>query len=302
VKIIFIAKHGNGKCDDEGSIVYSLEQLGHEVYKVTETQANLSHVDGVHYDLCLFNHWDNLEAIDRIKIPKVFWYFDLVAWPDPAVAPRCQTRIRWMAEIIPRVDLGFCTDGDWVNKDKSGKLVRLTQGADPRTIGRGKQTLRNKFKILFTGMEKECGIGREKFVVEMRERYGYNFNHHEGRGGSGVYRYKLAHLIANTHIVVAPNAPVTDHYWSNRVYNALGYGAFLLHPYCETLDNQFMNGIHLETYRDMQELHDLIEEYLHKPEEMKRISESAINYTKKNHTYINRCETLINTVQERLGI
>ncbi len=69
---------------------------------------------------------------------------------------------------------------------------------------------------------------RESFIQEMRHRWGSRFHHVE----RGVHGAQLAELIARARVVVAPDSPVTDRYWSNRVYNALGLGAFLMHPSC----------------------------------------------------------------------
>ncbi|MDB4786238.1 glycosyltransferase [bacterium] len=301
MRVLYIGKHGNGKNDDEGSILYSLEQLGHTVTRITEVQGKFGKYDNNH-DLCLFNHWGDYEAIKKIQIPKVFWYFDLVNAVDKTVARRSRNRIEHMRNIIPLVDLGFCTDGDWVNQDKSGKLIRLTQGADPRKIGVGTQTINNKHKILFTGSSYRAGKDRQKFVWDMRNKYRHHFVHIEGNSESNSYGRDLADKVANSHIVVCPNTPVTDNYWSNRVYNALGFGAFVLHPYCKTLKEQYHDGTDLVMYHSMEDLHNKIEEYISDTYKMSLIGLLGLETTKKEHTYLHRCETLINTVKERLGI
>lgn len=302
MKILYVAKHGQSNSnDDEGAITHALNRLGHDVQLFNESEGY--RVVGTRGDLLLFHKWTT-DAVRILKLmkgsmPRVFWYFDLVDFLDPTLASRCQTRKAWMGDILPNVELGFCTDGDWVvASPHASRLIWLPQGADERVIGRGvvKDPLFS-IDILFTG-GKKGGRARESFVDELTCTYGPQvFTHIE----KGVHRRRMANLITCSKVVVAPDGPVTDRYWSNRVYNALGFGAFMIHPYCRMLADQYLDGKEILYYRDRVELHQMIHQALLSPDLRKTISEGGLQKTIQEHTYTHRCAQLIQTVQERLS-
>lgn len=299
MNIVYVAKHDSGGNDDEGAIHYALESLGHKVQRVREVMGHKApNVEG---DVCLFHKWEDVASIRRMPCPKVFWYFDLVEYEDPTLAKRNANRVAWMRRIVPAVDLGFCTDGDWVNKDQSGKLLRLLQGADVRYAGRGEgQDIDcdppiNTPPILLTGI-RNGGRLRSSFVDEMAITYGTSFQNVT----HGIHQQSLADLIARSRFIVAPDGPVTDHYWSNRVYNTLGFGGFLLHPYCATLTQHYHHGREIVYYANRRELHELIKQYWNAPEERLRIAMGGLDRTLREHTYTHRCRQLMNIIRERL--
>jgi hypothetical protein len=177
----------------------------------------------------------------------------------------------------------------------------LSQGADGRKIGFGKTKLKNgsateRVPILFTGGVRGCGVGRESFVNELTQRYGSRLYHVE----RGVYGTDLRDLIARSDIVVAPDAPVTSRYWSNRVYNALGFGAFLLHPWTFGLSQHYADENDLVYYSSRQDLYDKIDYYLTDPLRRSVIAHNGLAITRHEHLYLHRCERLITIVKERL--
>lgn len=308
MRIVYVANHKqHNSNDDEGAITYALQQLGHEVIPVMEKTGKKCLK--LKPDFFLFHKWSDFEAISRIQIPKVFWYFDLVDWPgDESLRSRCNARIGWMKITLSMVDLGFCTDGDWVRSatirsDTVGlnahKLIWLPQGADERVAGTTPNgSEQSRVPILFTGIGHRGGVERINFVHEMREKYGDKFTHIP----SGVYGASLRDLIARTDIVVCPDSPITDHYWSNRVYMAAGFGAFLLHPYTEGLEQHYTQGTDLDYYRSREELHRLIRFYNTYPSARVSIARQAQERTLREHTYRHRCAQLIETVKEKLKI
>jgi hypothetical protein len=309
MRIVFVAKHTNGGNDEESAITYALETLGHEVVRLEERKG--AKATGYKADLMLFLKYYNLDVLSRVNYPKAFWYFDLVTYPDPTLESRNTTRINWMREVLPLVDLGFCTDGSWVEKcdeqfahssDFTGtKLVWLPQGFDSRMVGVGEPWVPNErdklHEILFTGIGRGGGRGRERFVDAMVNRYKQSF-HHVTRGVHGT---ALKQLIRSSKVVVAPDSPVADRYWSNRVYLTLGYGGFLLHPFCSGLANHYEAGEELAFYGGMEDLYDKVAYYMARPEERHRVAENGMQRTLTQHTYLHRCRELVATVKGRLG-
>lgn len=298
MKILYIGKHNSGGNDDEGAISHALEVLGHKVERVHERMIHRTIHLTAGYDLCLFHHWNDPIRLRQLQCPRVFWYFDLVQYPDPTLEARCRTRVQWMNDVVPHVQLGFCTDGDWVRQDRSGKLVWLMQGADERIVGASLPPAHRHHPpadILFTGSVRNCGVGREQFLSDMILRYGTRFLHCT----RGSYRERLQHLISTIPIVVAPPTPLGPWYWSNRAYNALGFGAFLLHPFCQGITRHYEDGAELFLYKSQNELQDLIQTYLTDEAHRRDVASWGLLRTKREHLYRHRLEVLLEICRGR---
>lgn len=292
MRIVYVGKHGQANNDDEGSIVHALSELGHDVTPVQE--GNKYTGDG---DLLLFHHWNPAsDELYRYDMPKAFWCFDLIHQDEPAMHDRNERRERWAVRMEKLCDIGFMTDGGWLAKVGSDKLHHLTQGADGRIAGLVYNQFAANPELLFTGI-RNGGKTRESFVEEMKEHY---------RGGfrwetKGVYRGQLRDLMLGR-IVVCPDCPVGPRYWSNRVYVALGFGAFVIHPWCWKLLDHYTGGQEIVYYHNRADLHNKIAEYRARPDEMARIAEAGLQRTLREHLYLHRCAKLIQTVKEQLKI
>lgn len=300
MKFLYVARHNQRwSNDDEGSITSSLRMLGHEVVTIDEYQAEIRE-EG---DVLLFHKWCDPHQLKRLegKILRAFWYFDLVDFPDATLARRNLTRMNWMGRILPHVDLGFCTDGDWAARYPD-KLRVLRQGVD---LHHAKRAYTNLLLdkpvddvILFTGITKGGGV-RESFTQEMKSRYGERFC----QVPAGSHGSWLIDRVQSASIVVAPDGPITPRYWSNRVYLMLGSGAFLLHPYIQKLSKVYKDGEHLVYYRDREDLHRLIAIYSEKGAalERARIAFAGLTQTLLNRTYVNRCADLCQILGEKIN-
>lgn len=310
MKILYIAKHNSGGNDDEGAIAYALRKLGHEVYCWQESEAQ--RVVPMHSDFVLFHHWNNVDAIKRLRFPKVFWCFDLIHWPgDPSMAKRNNDRVLWAGTMTGQVVIGFMTDGDWVAEDRTGKLYWLPQGADERpeltynaiTMRPGPDDPKDPSAKFLTATEVTTDIlfvggvdyGRAGFITEMQTKYGEGFRYIK----SGCYGPALEYEIRRAKIVVAPDTPVTDRYWSNRIYNVLKHGGFLLHPYSKGLVEQF--GDSVEWYESRAQLHRLIGWALGLSDDPRRRHvQRTQEILNAKHLYRHRCEQLCGIVKEKL--
>jgi len=298
LKIIYLARHNNPfSNDDEGGIAGSLRELGHEVQCIDEQHIQLLDRPRVTGDFILFHHCKSFSFLQRNPIPKVFWCFDRIYWDSPKLATRNAQRVEWVNKATEISQLGFCTDGDWVQQDKTGKLVWLMQGFN-QYLPRVKNLNTNSNKILFIGGGRD--YGRDEFVSEMRQRYGDRFVHIP----KGAYKERLVSLIEDSAIVVAPPSPVTDRYWSNRLYVIMGIGGFLLHPRTQGITDDFDQDYGDITFYDStSDLHEWIEYYttkaVYEREEFRVKGQAQVL---AHHTYKDRCQTLITTIRERLGI
>lgn len=306
MKILYVARHDPQDNQDELAIGHALEQLGHEVTRVHELRRHRTEPlkDTGRFDFCLFHKWATVSEIAELRCPAAFWYFDMIR-PidgDATLSARSDSRVNWMRDVLalPNVVAGFCTDGDWVADDphRSGKLRWLMQGADERYVGFGTADPNYSGpEILFTGMINH-GARRASHVAHLRARYGDRF----GVLGDGGPKYRrhgraLADIFASTSVVVAPDGPNTDRYWSNRAYLSLGLGAYLLHPRCEGLLSHYRPE-ELTYYDTWAHLDKLIDYALGLPSEFRKMTaKRGLDRTMESNLYRHRCVDLVRQVQ-----
>lgn len=290
-RIAYVARHGKHDNCDEDAIGYCLEQLGCEVHRLPET-ASAKDVNGIFPDWCLFHKWENLDTIRRIRCRKAFWYFDLVDSDDWVLKQRSKVRREWLEVVMPLVDHGFLTDGDFAAKHG---MHWLMQGADPRNLGAGVAN-GEPIDVLFTGSIIHGGK-RTSFVEEMAATYGNRFVAFGHHARDRVHGRNMANLIARAKIVVAPDAPCTDNYWSNRIYLACGFGAFIMHPNCKKLSLHYAPGVDFIPYTSRPELHSLIDLYLTIPAARENTSYRALRRTEQANTYMHRCKELLEVLR-----
>lgn len=312
MKILYVAKHGSGGNDDEGAIAHALRTLGHSVRCVPEKDGGL--FSDTPTDLLLFHKWYDVAAVLRSKARvKAFWHFDLVRSDQWSRKDWEAERVAWIETMTAAVDVGFCTDGDWVDSyARSGRapgaarLVWLPQGADERVVGAGAKRGKD-IDVLYVGSWSHGG-GRASHIERLRARYGDRLRIVGGTRRTAAYGRVLADLIARSKVVVAPDSPVTDRYWSNRVYNMLGFGALLLHRYSAGLAEQYRDEEDLIFYRSRTACESWIDDVLDgRPVagynlggDPDRIPASGLRRTVENHLYRHRCEELIRVVGEVL--
>ncbi len=270
MKIVYYAGFSNKQRSDdtEGHIAHSLEKLGHEVECVQEGSSG--YFSG---DLFLF-HKAPIEDLKKVVFngPKVCWYFDKV-WDK---------RVKWMKDALEWADKIYITDGGWVKNNPNEKFEILYQGIGD-DLSKG---VRRDFegKIVFTG---EVYGERYEFVQLLNAIYESDFKVY-----CRAFNQVLRDLCVSIPIFVAPKFPSDDHYWSSRVYQTIGSGGFLIHPYCSDLAKEYEDGKEIVYYRNNDELKEKIDYYLAHPEERERIRMAGYEKTIKNYTYTQRIKQL----------
>lgn len=288
MRVLYVCRTDGGDNDDEGAIAHALEVLGHTVVRIDE-RGKIPNSQG---DLCLFHKTSRFAELERLNMPKVFWFFDLVDGSyDPSLAERSKHRVQWMQSATAVCHRGFCTDGDWVKQDKTGKLRWLMQGADERTL-HAPAPRDVDYPIAFFGM-KHHGRKRAEHFDAINARYGSVF-FHLGAGGprTRVHKIALADALSRCAIALALDGPSSDSYWSNRVYLTLGLGGFMLHPACAKLREQFAHH-ELVTYNDRAHCDMLIDYFLERPEERLARAVAGHKAVVERHLYRHRVEELL---------
>lgn len=296
MRILYVAKHNSGGNDDEGAIAHAFTQLGHEVERIHEDRAKGIYCDDtVKFDFCLFHKWQDLFTMKELasKMPLVCWYFDLVEYPDPTLVARNMQRFEYMERLLGITRAIFATDGDWA--ERNGQF-HLPQGADERFVGIDNVT--SKYPVVLITASRKGGQGRDAFFTEM-QNFGTTSGHVVEFHYRGLHGQVLRQAIANAKVCVAPSHPVTDRYWSNRVYNTLGFGGILLHPWSLGLAEIFLHNDHLFYYNDPAEMHDHIANILKMSyEDQIRVRMNGLREIKRRHLYRHRCERMIQCLSQ----
>ena len=298
MRILYVAKHGSGDNDDEGAIAFALEKLGHQVVRVSEESSNLHLVSA---DFCLFHKGFDVVKIIALRIPKVFWYFDLIKSKDHSLDSRLLPREAWVNEVLPHCLCGFCSDGDYVARVSSFKLLHLMQGCDERAAWDGNRTGELfPFPIVFPGSPR-VGTERRNHIEALRRRYPTSFSVVGESTKIRRHGSKLSRILVYAKITIAPIGPTSDRYWSNRIYLVTSLGGFLIHPRCSLLEEHYTEGEEIVCYKSIPESFDKIDYYLTHDEERERIRVAGWKRALASNTYYHRCKYLISQVESRMA-
>jgi hypothetical protein len=84
-----------------------------------------------------------------------------------------------------------------------------------------------------------------------------------------------------------------------RFWELMGAGAFVLtEDYDQLVEPPFLNGVHLDRFRNKQELQEKIDYYLSHDEERERIRRQGYEFAMANHTCYNRMNYIIDKIRE----
>ncbi|MFA5937474.1 MAG: glycosyltransferase [Candidatus Paceibacterota bacterium] len=145
---------------------------------------------------------------------------------------------------------------------------------------------------------------RPQLIDWLRETYGGRFTHIGGDGQIPTTRgQELNTLYADSKIAIGDSLCINfeyPHYWSDRVYETLGRGGFMIHPYIEGMETDFEDGKHLVFYKfgDFDDLKAKIDYYLEHDDEREKIRLAGHEHVKANHTYRQRWEAIIKEVSD----
>jgi spore maturation protein CgeB len=92
--------------------------------------------------------------------------------------------------------------------------------------------------------------------------------------------------------MIAPKYPQTNKYWSNRVYNTIGRGGFMIHPYCKDMLEEFEDGVNIVLYKNQKEMFEKIDYYLQNDEEREKIRIAGRDLVRSKYTYKDRVKTI----------
>jgi len=285
-KIVYIGSFGH-LWDEEGN-ARSLEKLGCEVIRIPEKDFRfdkaLFKIRQVNPDLVLMAKLKVptlgdafIYELKRNRIYTVSWLWDLYFG-----LPR---RWRMIREPYFKADLVLSPDGGHEKEFKKIKVNHkvLRQAIYDEYCYKGEFQRKYDYDVVFVGCENLHWLYRTKLSNFLNKYYKFRwFGKHntlEVRGS------KLNDLYASAKIVMGDSVN-SPHYWTNRVYETLGRGGFLIWPEIEGFD-AYKPYEHFIPYKinDWKGLKEKIDYFLKKPKERDKYQNQLWNIQKPTIHY-----------------
>lgn len=320
MKIIYI---GNFRPlhSTESHISKTLLVMGHEVHCVQEDETTVDQlhdrVESLNPKLILYTRtWgmkgDLMKFFKDTPVLTASYHLDLYAglkrgevWTDPE-----GVEVPFDEDPFWHTDVVFTPDGgsdEFFNKHNINHVYIKPGVYQPECYIA--QTDGFKYDVAFVGSygyHPEWPY-RQILINWLRETYGDRFRKF-GPPEETIRNHELNKVYAESKIVVGDTLCLNfshSKYWSDRVYETLGRGGFLIHPYIQGLDEEFQNRNHLVYYNygDFQQLKQLIDYYLNDENgqlEREQIRSNGHNFVKQHCTYTNRLQQVIDLISSGL--
>lgn len=143
---------------------------------------------------------------------------------------------------------------------------------------------------------------RPQLINWLHETYGDRFLHVGGDGQTGTVRgMALNQIYANAKVAIGDSLCLNfayPYYWSDRVYETLGRGGFMLHPMIVGMEREFASGDDLVffPFNNFPVLKTMIDYYIEHDDERERIRKHGHNTVKTRYTYMHRWQQIIDEV------
>lgn len=307
MKIAFL---GNFSVDfsSENHHKRSIESLGHEVIAMQEAQVSTDNVllEAQECDMFIWVHthgWQTignltmtqvLLALNNANIPTMTYHLDL--WFGLQRQNDLSTD-----EFYRHIGHFFTVDklmADWFNENTQVKGHYLRAGVFEEECVMLEPNQEPLNDIIFVGSKgyHPEWQWRPQLIEWLAETYGDRFKHFGGDGLGIVRGTELNQLYANTKVVVGDSLVLGFNYpdyWSDRVYETLGRGGFLLMPKIKGLDTEF-DEHELATFEfgNFDNLKQQIEFYISNDIYRQTMQRQGFNKVKNNYTYVHRWQTI----------
>ena len=304
--IAFIGKFK--RIHDEEGKARSLEYLGHTVYRFDEDTFNKVKENSLE---TLLSTTPDIVIFTKLRVPNAENIIEqcrkrgitTVSWmPDLYFGLERQAHIE-QAYPMFRADYVLSPDG---GNDKNFKKYDVNhhcvrQGIDYWSTSCEKRE--KNIDILFVGTcGKNHGEPRREMLHFLQDTYKDRFVWIGKSGPEEMRGENLSKIIQSSKIVIG-TCVLSDFYWSNRVYETMGRGGFLLHPMIPGLNEEIQDGKHFCSfeYGNMEDLKNKIDFYLspENEENREKIRINGFEYVKKNHSLINRAKQVMEILSRK---
>lgn len=208
----------------------------------------------------------------NVKCKKVLWYMDKV-WSIKAQV---------VDALLPLVDYAYFVDGTWVRRTKEKNIAHLPPA---HTDFKGEFKKELACDIAYVG--KMYGTRTEEYSY-LKETFGERIKFFDDKFGQD-----LADLCASAKIMIIPRFPFDDFYWSDRIYEYMNNGAFVICPRAYGLQEEgFKEGEHYMSYHNDSEIVTIAMEMLENEKLRKEIAENGKKFV-KGITYKSRIKEIM---------
>lgn len=295
----------------------TLESLGHTVKRLQEGKATgqevYSHAKTSQLLVVVHTHgWKTpgvpidmvMQELRDIGVPTITYHLDL--WFGLQRQHDLEND-----PFYTSLDYFFCTDklmADWFNKNTRVKGVYIPAGVyEPEAylddVYNGVDT-EFVHDIVFTGSRgyhPEWPY-RPTLIDWLKNTYGDRFAHYGNDGVKVVRGAALNKLYAQSKIVIGDTLCLNydyPYYFSDRLFETTGRGAFVIFPYIIGLEYNFTLDKELIDYNfnDFNELKTKIDYYLSHDIQRETIRLAGHERAKKDHTYTTRWSTILEHVK-----
>lgn len=291
----------------------TLKSMGHEVVQMQERMCTKEDIlkEGLSSDLVVVIHthgwetpgfmtWEMFSDQLRSKgVPFITYHLDL--WLGLGREKDLEDPYYKSLHHFFTVDKLMA---DWLNKKTKVKGHYLPAGVyGPECVMM--QTQRVGYDIVFTGSRNyhpEYPY-RPQLVDFLRRTYGQRFIHIGPDGEVGPKRgLALNQIYRNAKISVGDTLNLNfeyPYYFSDRLFEQPGRGAFQIFPDIKGVEDQYKNGFEIATYKhgDLSDLKSKIDYYLAHESERESIRHQGFQRTKLDHTYTQRWETILEVIK-----
>lgn len=312
--ILYVGNFSQPHCT-EVHVANTLEDLGHQVLRIQENELQPDGLVSLCYgnspDLVLYTRtWgnyvtmDDLRRIKELDIPTAsyhldlyvgikreeglkddpFWHTDYVFTPDgdPKSAKFFKERGINHYYIRPGVYKPECVDGNF----------REELSHDVVFVGGGVHYGHNEWPY------------RRELVTWLKNTYGDRYGKY-GHPEPTMRNQDLNDLYASSKVVIGDSLCLNfthENYWSDRVYETIGRGGFIIHPYIKGMEEEFTDGESIVFYEfgNFQQLKEKIDYYIQHNEARNEIRRAGQELVRENYTYHNRLTEAMSIIEKDL--
>lgn len=297
----------------ESHYLKTFQKLGHEVVAIQEPKVDgmeiIKKLEGADMFFWVHTHGWDTPNIDKVlqyckdnKIPSVGYHLDL--WMGLERQKDLGNNPYW------GIDYFFCTDKlmvDWLNeREEMPKAFYLPAGVFEDECYIGEKRKEYEHDVIFVGSKgyhPEWPY-RPKLINWLQETYGDRFAHYGG-DGRGVIRGKdLNDLYASAKVVVGDTLCkdfTYPYYKSDRYYECIGRGGFMIFPYIFGAELENGEEIIYYIYNNFDDLKKKIDYYIEHDDEREMIKVTGHERVKREGTYTQRLQKIIDTMKINVG-
>jgi len=295
----------------ENDYLWTLREMGHEVVPLQETEVTGDMVESVarqsDYFFWVHTHgWitpgkpmsEVLVNIRKAGVVSFAYHLDL--WMGISREKDMKSDPFWGVDHFFTVDPQMA---DYLNSLESGPKGHYIK---PGVVLRECYMVEAEKKkdIIFVGSYNYHPEHkyRQKLIDWLSTTYGDRFELWGPQGKGLVRGNELNKLYGSTKIVIGDSLCKDfcyPGYWSDRAYETLGRGGFLIHPFIVGMDEEFEDKKHLVyyTYDDFDGLKELIDYYLEHDKEREKIRKHGHESVKISKTYTDRMKQILEILE-----